>query len=322
MPFFSLHIHVAGDAVLLAPHQERHQPAAGRGDLQPVEPCTEPAVAQVAALLERPERSGAIVRNLPELRCPVARVPPQHQVLRARIAVERRPHRAAVEHQMPAPATLQRSVRVRPDEHVVRVHLDDLADRLVGEVLAVSLPVVARAAVRDEHARRAGRLDRDRQRQRRDPREPARPLQTFRAPGRRAPERVGEPARGERRIAPDPHPQKVVVVAEHHRPAQGVDPLEHLGALRTAVDHVAVHDHELRLDRLQILDHGLQRRQVAVNVGEHGDAAHVQRATFRHAHRRSSVAARACAASAASSALRIVLSGAGRPVQASNATAP
>src|SRR5690606_34802874 len=118
--------------------------------------------------LEALEGGVDVVRYAPELRYPLAVLQLQHQVVGARVAVEGGAHGAGVEHGEAAPRRVEGAVRVRAHEHVGRVRLGDLGDRLRRQLGAVPLAVVPRAAVGYQQLRPAGRVHGERQRQRLD----------------------------------------------------------------------------------------------------------------------------------------------------------
>jgi hypothetical protein len=63
-------------------------------------------------------------------------------------------------------------------------------------------------------------------------------------------------------------PQKFVRVAHDSRPAQLANPVDHLRRLTACEGEVAAVNHALHAATLDVSDHRLKRRQVAVDVGD------------------------------------------------------
>ena len=66
--------------------------------------------------------------------------------------------------------------------------------------------------------------------------------------------------------------QSLVGVAEHRGPAQLAQPVDHLDRMRPAQRKVAAEDDRIRPSLLQVGEHRLESRQVAVNVGHDGQS--------------------------------------------------
>ncbi len=61
------------------------------------------------------------------------------------------------------------------------------------------------------------------------------------------------------------------MVAGERLPAQRRDALDDGATLWPAIDQIAADDHTIRLDALQIGEHGLGGRQIAMQIGDDGE---------------------------------------------------
>ena len=78
---------------------------------------------------------------------------------------------------------------------------------------------------------------------------------------------------GEQTLALVVAPEHLVGVADHARPAELADPVDHLRGLRAHQRQVAAVDHQVGRAGAQVRDDRLERGQVPVDVGDDGDAA-------------------------------------------------
>jgi hypothetical protein len=69
----------------------------------------------------------------------------------------------------------------------------------------------------------------------------------------------------------------ILVIATHAPPALFGDPLNDALAAGTAADEVASHQHFVWLLGGDILEHGLESREIAMDVGKNSDADHFAR---------------------------------------------